>query len=104
MIPSRQAFTAKEWKVIAQHKTPYQVQQFLNELPYNYEKRRQSIYSFRSVVKHWTAHCLEAVLTAAVILEQHGYPTLLLDFDSQDGLGHVLFLYLEGDVRRWNLG
>ncbi len=32
-------------------------------------------------------------MTAAVILEQHGYPTLLLDIESQDHLDHVVFLY-----------
>jgi hypothetical protein len=32
-------------------------------------------------------------LSAAVILEQHGYCPLLLDLESQDHLDHVLFLY-----------
>jgi len=45
------------------------------------------------VVLHWDAHCLEAALTAATILEQHGYPPLLLDFESQDKLDHVVFLF-----------
>jgi hypothetical protein len=45
------------------------------------------------VVLHWQAHCLEGALTAATILEQHGYPPLLLDFESQDKLDHVLFLF-----------
>jgi hypothetical protein len=45
------------------------------------------------VVRRGSAHCLEAALSAAVILEQHGYPALLLDLASQDGLDHVLFLF-----------
>ena len=45
------------------------------------------------MLRHGQAHCLEAALTAAILLEQHGYPPLLLDFDSQDNLGHVLFLF-----------
>jgi hypothetical protein len=45
------------------------------------------------VVGHWQAHCLEAALSAATILEQHGYPPLLLDFESQDKLDHVVFLF-----------
>ncbi len=45
------------------------------------------------MVLHWDAHCLEAALTAATILEQHGYPPLLLDFESQDKLDHVVFLF-----------
>ena len=45
------------------------------------------------MVAHWQAHCLEAALIAATILEQHGYPPLLLDFESQDKLDHVVFLF-----------
>jgi hypothetical protein len=41
------------------------------------------------------AHCLEAALVAATILEQHGYPPLLLDLESQNNLDHVLFLFRE---------
>ena len=69
------------------------MQRFLNDLPYNHEKRKETLRTFRRVVRHWSAHCLEAALAAAVILEQHGYPTLLLDLESQDDLDHVLFLY-----------
>lgn len=93
MTPTPQAFTAKEWKIICQHRTPYQVQRFLNELPYNHERRGETLHTFRWVIRHRSAHCLEAALSAAVILEQHGYPTLLLDIESQDDLDHVLFLY-----------
>jgi len=93
MTPTRLAFTDKEWKIICRHRTPYQVQQFLNALPYNHERRKETLRTFRGVVRHGAVHCLEAALSAAVILEQHGYPALLLDLASQDGLDHVLFLY-----------
>lgn len=99
MTPKPQAFTLKEWKIICQHRTPYQVQQFLNGLPYNHEKSKETLHSFRRVISLMSAHCLEAALSAAVILEQHGYPTLLLDLESQDELDHVLFLYRKGG--RW---
>lgn len=36
---------------------------------------------------------MEAALAAATILEQHGFPPLLLDLESQDRLDHVLFLF-----------
>jgi hypothetical protein len=93
MTASRKAFTAREWQIICQHRTPQQVQWFLNEFPYNHEKKKQTLRTFRQVLRLKTAHCLEAALTAAVILEQHGYPALLLDLESQDDLDHVLFLY-----------
>ena len=44
---------------------------------------------------HHTAHCLEAALSAAVILEQHGYPPLVLSFEYIDELDHVIFVYRE---------
>ena len=68
---------------------------FLNRLPYNTEPPpgRATLRSFRGVVRHGTAHCLEAALSAAVILEQHGFPPLVLSFESIDELDHVLFVY-----------
>jgi hypothetical protein len=49
--------------------------------------------SFRGVVRHGSAHCLEAALFAATVLETHGYPPLLLSFESVDELDHVIFVY-----------
>ncbi len=74
-------------------RTPTGVQRWLNALPYNTERRGQTLRSFRGVVRTGTAHCLEAVLAAAVILEQHGYPPLVLSFESVDLLDHVIFVY-----------
>jgi hypothetical protein len=85
--------------VIRRHRTPKQVQDFLRGLPYNREKRGETLRTFRQVVRHWEAHCLEGALVAATILEQHGHPPLLLDLESQDKLDHVLFLFRRGG--RW---
>jgi hypothetical protein len=93
--PGRAEFTAAERRVIARCRTPVQVQQYLNQLPYNSEPAPggATLRSFRGVVRTGTAHCLEAALAAAVILEQHRYPPLLLSFESIDELDHVLFVY-----------
>ncbi len=91
--PGREAFLPREWAVIQKLGTPRSVQRFLDALPYNHEKRGETLRSFRSSLKHGTAHCLEAVLIAAAILEQHGYPPLLLDMESQDNLDHVVFAF-----------
>ncbi|MGH9451077.1 MAG: hypothetical protein ACRD11_11125 [Terriglobia bacterium] len=79
--------------MIRQLRTPRLVQRHLRVLPYNWEGKGETLRTFRGVVKHGTAHCLEAALTAATILEQHGFPPLLLDLESQDLLDHVLFLF-----------
>ncbi len=91
--PGRDAFRWKEWEIIQRLRTPRQVQEFLRALPYNWEKRKETLRTFRVVVRHWSAHCLEAALAAATIMEQHGYPPVLLDLESQDRLDHVLFLF-----------
>lgn len=97
--PDPSAFSAAEWGVIRDHRTPRQVQRWLRALPYNHETRGETLRSFRGVVRRGSAHCLEAALAAAVILEQHGYPPLLLSFESIDKLDHVLFVFRESG--RW---
>lgn len=88
-------FTRAERRLIARLDTPARVQRYLNSLPYNTEPPpgRATLRSFRGVVRHHTAHCLEAALFAATVLEQHGYPPLVLSFESIDELDHVIFVY-----------
>src|SRR6185312_10073672 len=89
------AYTPAERRLVRRLRTPTAVQRWLNGLPYNTEPPpgRATLRSFRGVVAHGTAHCLEAALAAAAILEQHGYPPLILSFESIDQLDHVLFVY-----------
>jgi hypothetical protein len=93
--PPLSAFTPAERRIIARLRTPKLVQQYLNRLPYNTEAKGETFRSFREVVRHGTAHCAEAALFAACVLERHGYPPLLLTFESTDLLDHVLFVYRE---------
>jgi hypothetical protein len=99
--PSREAFRPAERALIDRLSSPRRVQNYLNRLPYNQEKPPQgeSLRSFRSVVETGTAHCLEAALTAAVVLEQHGLPPLVLSFESIDKLEHVIYVFRMGG--RW---
>jgi hypothetical protein len=84
----------KERRLIARLSTPLRVQTFLNRLPYNQEPHgRATLRSFRGILRHGSAHCLEAALFAAVVLEHHGYPPLVLSFESIDHLDHVIFVY-----------
>ena len=80
-------------------RTPRAVQRWLRSLPYNWEKGGETLRSFRRVRRLRTAHCLEAALAAAVVLEPHGYPPLLLSFESEDKLDHVLFAFRQDG--RW---
>ena len=85
--------TRKERALIARLNTPSKVQRWLNALRYNTEKGGETLRSFRPVARLETAHCLEAALFAAVVMEQHGYPPLVMSLESQDWLDHVIFVY-----------
>src|SRR5881409_896860 len=87
-------FTRRERRLVQQLRTPFAVQRYLNELPYNQEPHgRATLGSFRGVVREGCAHCLEAALFAAVVLEAHGYPPCVLSFESIDELDHVIYVY-----------
>ena len=86
--------TRIERRLIARLNTPAKVQRYLNELPYNIEPHgRATLRSTRGVIRHGCAHCLEAALFAAAVLEHHGYPPVVLSFESIDHLDHVIFVY-----------
>jgi hypothetical protein len=93
IVPPQVPFTKAERALIARLNTPAKVQRWLNALNYNTEKGGETLRSFRPVARLKTAHCLEAALFAAVVLEQHGYPPLLMSLESQDWLDHVIFIY-----------
>lgn len=97
--PQLSDFTAAERKVIAALSTPLKVQRWLDQLKYNREPNGETIRTFRQVVRRREAHCLEAALCAATILEQHGYPPLLMSLESVDKLDHVIFVFQHN--RRW---
>jgi hypothetical protein len=99
MKPEKNSFTAAEWKLVQRLNTPVKVQRFFSSLSYNRETNGGTLRSFRELIKVNEAHCLEAALSAAVILEQHGYPPLLLDLESQDLLDHVVYVFKENG--RW---
>jgi hypothetical protein len=87
------AYTTAELRIIRRLATPLAVQHWLHGMPYNREPAGPTYRTLRGVLSRGTAHCGEAALSAAAILEHHGYPPRLLVLDSIDGLGHVLFLY-----------
>lgn len=93
IAPPRLPLTTAERRLVARLRTPAAVQRWLNDLPYNQEKGGETLRTFRGVVRRGTAHCLEAALSAAVILEQHGYPPLVMSIESIDLLDHVIFIY-----------
>ncbi len=74
-------------------KTPRQVQTYLRTLPYNREEKGETLYSAQKSLRRGSLHCLEATFVAAAILEHHGYPPLVMSFESKDGLDHVIYVF-----------
>src|SRR5262249_59071663 len=85
-------FTPEERRIIDRNRTPEQVQRFLRRLPYNWERDGDTLPSFPQVARLHTAHCLEAALVAAVVLEQRAWPPLFVSFSCQKLVCHLSFL------------
>ncbi|MDI1226371.1 MAG: hypothetical protein PSY14_01625 [bacterium] len=74
-------------------KTPRQVQAYLRALPYNREKKGETLASAETALKRGRLHCFEAAFAAAAILEHHGYPPLVMSLESKDNLDHVIYVF-----------
>jgi len=74
---------------------PQDVQKFLRKMKYNTEEKGETQLSALSALKKGRAHCLEATLIAAAILEHSNYPPLVMSLESKDELDHVIFIFKE---------
>lgn len=90
--PPLASYSRAAQRLIQRLRTPEQVQRWLNRLPYNWEHGGETLRTLAGVLEHGRAHCLEAALSAAAILEQHGHPPIVMDLESIDGLDHVLLV------------
>jgi len=76
-----------------QYSSPQKVQNFLRTLKYNREETGETVRSAAETFRLKKAHCLEATLLAAAILDHQGYPPLVINFDSIDHLCHAIFIF-----------
>ena len=75
------------------HNTPEKAQKFIKTLKYNWEKRGETVQSAHRALRTKKAHCLEAAVLVAAILEESGFPPLILSIESRDGLCHAIFVF-----------
>jgi len=87
--------TPRERTLFAKLTTPAKIQDFLDLLPRNFEKRGDTLHSPRMVLKHKKAHCFEGALFAAAVLRFHGEKAVLLDLQANKRKddSHVVTLY-----------
>ena len=80
-------------RLSARYPSPKKVQEYLRTFKYNKEKEGGTIRSALSTLQKKEAHCLEACLIAAAILEHQGFEPILLCMDSSDNLNHAVFAF-----------
>ncbi len=86
--------TSSEEKIFKKLNTPQKIQNFLDKIPINFEPSGDTCRSPREMLKHNTAHCMEAALFAAAVLLYHGSKPLLLDLRAtKEDFDHVVALY-----------
>lgn len=91
--------TAAEYEVLSRLSTPQKIQDFLDAIPMNWEKKGDTHMSPRAVLRANKAHCIEGAMLAAVALWINGEPPLLMDLSARLGKGdvdHVIALYKRG--------
>ncbi|MBI2048476.1 MAG: hypothetical protein HYT30_00915 [Parcubacteria group bacterium] len=80
-----------EKRVFKRLSTPQKVQDFLTALPVNFEKKGETHYSPRRVLREKKAHCIEGAMLAAAAFWFHGGEPLLMDFTTRaDDEDHVI--------------
>lgn len=74
--------------------TPRRIQDFLDTLPINHERRGGTLSSPLGVMRRGTAQCMEAALVAALALWMNGEPPLVMDLkSSRSDIDHVVTLF-----------
>ncbi len=84
-------FTKKEMALMRRLNTPAKVQDFLNAIKFNFEKKGSTLKSPLGVLREGNAHCLEGAMLGAYVLSLHGYKPLILHLKTtKDDFDHVL--------------
>ncbi len=73
--------------------TPIKIQNFLDSVPINWEKKGETCMSVERSLQAQKMHCFEGALVAAAALMMHGDAPLLLDLKTSVGDDHVVALY-----------
>ncbi|HEX2113199.1 MAG TPA: hypothetical protein VHM01_02240 [Alphaproteobacteria bacterium] len=81
---------------LARLRTPQKIQDFVSELPTNFEPEGDTCLSVAEVLRQRRAHCIEGAFVAACALWMNGEPPLLMDFQATLDDDHVIALFRRG--------
>ncbi len=86
--------TKEEENTLRKLSTPIKIQDFLDAIPMNHEKKGETHFSPRRVLREKKAHCIEGALLAATALWLHGEEPLVMDLVGKPhDYDHVVALY-----------
>jgi hypothetical protein len=84
----------KKLKILKKLNTPAKIQNFLDQLPINFEEDGETCLSPMSVLEKNICHCTEGAVLAALALRVNGYPPLVLDLTAnKNDFDHVVAVY-----------
>lgn len=86
--------SAEKWRLLKALSSPEKVQDFLNSMPFNFERGGETHRSVEETLKRGRAHCFEGALVAAAAFWIHGRRPLLFDLTTiRSDLDHVVALF-----------
>lgn len=84
------------WNTLRKLSTPSKIQDYINTLPFNFEKSGETCMSPARAIKACKAHCFEGALISATALWIQGRKPLLLDLVStEQDFDHVVAVFKE---------
>ena len=87
-------FNKDELRFLRKLNSPAKIQDFLESIPFNFEKKGVTLMSPRRVLCEKKAHCIEGALLAAAALWVNGTKPLLMDLRSvRHDFDHVVALF-----------
>lgn len=86
----------KEKEVFEKLDSFSKIQDFIDSIPFNFEKKGETLMSPKRVLKENKAHCLEGALLATAVMSFHGGQTLILDLEAmKPDDSHTVALFKE---------
>ncbi len=88
----------KEISIISKLNTPIKIQDFLDNIPFNFENDGETYYSPRRALQENKAHCFEGALLSLVALRYHNIESYLLDLKAKrPDSDHVITLFKQNN-------
>ncbi len=87
-------FTEEEIKFFEKLDTPQKIQDFIEDMPINFEENGDTCKSPRVVLKTQSAHCIEGAMFAATALRMNGFKPLIVDMTAASfDFDHVIAVF-----------